>query len=30
MAALTAEALFSMMPLAALCRPRWAIGRFSQ
>ena len=27
---LTAEALFSTMPLAASCRPRWAIGRFSQ
>src|SRR5580765_1263577 len=29
-AAFTAEALFSITPLRASCRPRWAIGRFSQ
>src|SRR4029077_3157129 len=29
-AASTAEALFSITPLRASCRPRWAIGRFSQ
>jgi hypothetical protein len=29
-AALTEEALFSTMPLASSCKPRWAIGRFNQ